>query len=117
MKTDNKVIGRIGEELAWKLLREKGYILIEQNYSTKWGEMDLICKDNGVLVFVEVKTKKGLDFGLPEEMFTPGKRGQVKRLATMYLEGREVKCRIDMVAVVLGDNNELISIKHYEDVQ
>lgn len=117
MKQDNKIIGKIGEEYARELLEKKGYRLVEQNYSNRWGEIDLIFEDDGILIFVEVKTKKGLDFGTPEEMFTSGKRSKVKRMATMYLEGREVRCRMDMVAVVLGPNNELESVKHYEDVQ
>jgi putative endonuclease len=117
MKQDNKIIGRIGEGYARELLSEMGYRLVEKNYSNRWGEIDLICEDNDVLVFVEVKTKKGLEFGTPEEMFTQGKRSKVKRMAMMYLEGKEVKCRIDMVAVVLDKNNELVSIKHYQDVQ
>ena len=81
------------------------------------GEIDLICNDGEVLVFVEVKTKKGEKFGSPEDMFTPAKRIKVKRMAAMYLGGREVRCRIDMVAVVLGEREEALSIKHYKDVQ
>lgn len=117
MKADNKIIGKIGENVAWEILSKKGYRLIQRNYSNRWGEIDLIFEDNGILVFVEVKTKKGLDFGTPEEMFTFGKLAKVKRMATMYLGGREAKCRIDMVAVVLGEDEKPVSVKHYEDVQ
>lgn len=116
MKQDNKLIGKIGEGYARELLENKGYRMVEKNYSNRWGEIDLIFDDNGVLVFVEVKTKKGLDFGTPEEMYTVGKRNKVKRMATMYLDGREVKCRIDMIAVVLGPDDCPVSIKHYENV-
>lgn len=116
MKAHNKDIGRIGEQLAQKLLIRKGYEIVKKNFSTRFGEIDLICKDGDTLVFVEVKTKRGLDFGSPEDMYTRGKAERVKRMASVYLEGRETTCRIDMVAVVLGDNNEPERTTHYPNV-
>ena len=116
MKTYNKETGRIGEELARNFLKEKGYQIVKSNFSTRFGEIDLICKDGDMTVFVEVKTKHGLEFGTPEEMFTKGKEDRVKRMASVYLEGREITCRIDMVAVVLGDNNKPERMTHYPNV-
>lgn len=116
MKANNKETGRIGEQLAEQLLTEKGYRVFQRNFSTRFGEIDLICNDGDVLVFVEVKTKRGLDFGMPEEMYTKGKADRVKRMATVYLEGREINCRIDMVAIVLGDNNRPQRMTHYQNV-
>ncbi len=116
MKTLNKDTGAIGEELAAGLLAEKGYGIIARNFATRFGEIDLICKDGDTLVFVEVKTKRGLDFGSPEEMYTKAKAQQVKRMASVYLQGRESNCRIDMVAVVLGDNNAPERLTHYPNV-
>lgn len=116
MKALNKVIGKIGEDLAGKLLQEKGYAIIKRNFRTRFGEIDLICKDGDTLVFVEVKAKKGLDFGSPEDMYTRGKAERVKRMASMYLEGSETNCRIDMVAIVLGDNNQPQRMTHYPNV-
>ncbi|KKU28048.1 MAG: hypothetical protein UX42_C0021G0022, partial [Microgenomates group bacterium GW2011_GWC1_46_20] len=80
------------------------------------GEIDLIMRDKETVVFVEVKTKKGYSWGSPEEMFTRGKYERVKRMANVYLKGREVACRIDMVAVVLNAQNEAVSVQHYENV-
>ncbi len=116
MKTYNKETGRLGEELARNFLKEKGYEIVKSNFSTRFGEIDLICKDGPTVVFVEVKTKRGVDFGTPEEMFTKGKADRVKRMASVYLEGRETNCRIDMVAVVLGDNNKPERMTHYPNV-
>ncbi len=116
MKIYNKETGRIGEELARNFLKDKGYEIVKSNFSTRFGEIDLICKDGDTLVFVEVKTKKGLDFGMPEDMYTKGKAERVKRMASVYLEGRETNCRIDMVAVVLGDNNKPERMTHYPNV-
>ena len=114
--SSNKFIGAIGERVALNYLLAKNYELITTNYSTRFGEIDLIIRDKDILVFVEVKTKKGLAFGTPEEMFTQNKLTRVKRMATVYLKGKEVKCRIDMVAVVLDEFNEPVSVKHYANV-
>ena len=116
MKVLNRETGRIGEGIAEGFLVKKGLELVLRNFSTRFGEIDLIMRDKDVLVFVEVKTKKGLDWGRPEEMFTRGKYERVKRMASVYLKGKEVSCRIDMVAVVLGEENQPVSVKHFENV-
>jgi len=116
MKVLNRETGRIGEGIAEGFLVKKGLELVLRNFSTRFGEIDLIMRDKDVLVFVEVKTKKGLDWGRPEEMFTRGKYERVKRMASVYLKGKEVACRIDMVAVVLNGENEAVSVKHYVNV-
>ena len=116
MKRFNREIGVIGERAAEGFLVRKGLELVLRNFSAKFGEIDLIMKDKDVLVFVEVKTKKGYSWGSPEEMFTRGKYERVKRMASVYLKGREVACRIDMVAVVLNEENRPVSVKHYANV-
>lgn len=116
MKFFNKQIGRIGEVIAEQYLVKKGWELISRNFSTRFGEIDLIMRDKDILAFVEVKTKKGLKWGSPEEMFTRNKYERVKRMASIYLQGKEVPCRIDMVAVILGPNNEPVFVKHYGNV-
>lgn len=116
MKTLNRSTGQAGEEIAARALRDKGYTLLERNFSNKFGEIDIIAKDKNVLVFVEVKTKIGIDFGLPEEQIGSGKLSRIRNMATMYLHGESVACRIDVVAVVLGENNEVLRLTHYENV-
>lgn len=116
MKTYNKETGRIGEELARNFLKEKGYQIVKSNFSTRFGEIDLICKDGPTTVFVEVKTKRGVEFGTPEDMFTKGKANKVERMASVYLQGKEIVCRIDMVAIVLGENNKPERLTHYPNV-
>lgn len=110
------MVGRKGEEEAEKYLWEKGYEIVDKNWQTKFGEIDIIAKKGGLLVFVEVKAKKTLLFGTPEEMFTRGKYNKVKRMATIYLQGREVACRIDMIAVELSDDCRAVKLRHYENV-
>lgn len=109
----NKLIGKIGEDLAKKFLLDHGYQVIAANFHTRFGEIDIIAQHKDILVFVEVKTKVGLDFGPPEAMFTPRKYDRVKRMATVYLKGRDVPCRIDLIAIVLDPNHQPTSINHY----
>lgn len=116
MKMYNKQTGRIGEDAAAEFLTKKGFEVVLRNYRTRYGEIDMICRDNNVLVFVEVKTKKGTLLGTPEEMFTQRKYNQVKRMAQVYLEGKEVPCRIDMVAVELNDIDNVISVRSYQNM-
>jgi len=106
----------LAEELAGKALVEKGYTILENNFSNRYGEIDIIAKDKDVLVFVEVKAKKGVDFGLPEEMINPHKLRKVKNMALIYMKGRDLPCRIDVVAVVLSKEGDLIRLSHYENV-
>jgi len=116
MKKFNREVGRIGEELAAQKLEKSGYIILERNFANKFGEIDIIARDKDVLVFVEVKTKIGDDFGSPEEMITPGKLQRVRNMATMYLHGVSAVCRIDVVAIVLDEENEVVRLTHYENV-
>lgn len=116
MKDFNRETGRLAEDLATEHLRKKGYEILERNFSNKFGEIDIIAKDKDILVFVEVKAKKGVDFGLPEEMINPGKLRKIRNMAMVYTSGRELPCRIDVVAVILGVGNEVVRLTHYENV-
>ncbi|MCL4390244.1 MAG: YraN family protein [Patescibacteria group bacterium] len=116
MKTENKNTGRLGENLAVKELEGKGYEILERNFASKFGEIDIIAKDKSILVFVEVKTKKGEDFGLPEEMVGPGKLRKIRNMATIYMKGEILPCRLDVIAIVLASDNSLVRLTHYENV-
>ena len=116
MKTYNKITGNTGEDLACAELEKKGYQIITRNFSNKFGELDIICKKDGLLIFVEVKTKIGDYFGTPEEMVGRGKLQRVGNMATMYMNGKLLPCRIDVIAVVLNPDNSLLRLTHYENV-
>ena len=108
--------GKKGEDIAAELLKNKGYAIVDRNWRNKFGEIDIITKKDGVLVFVEVKTKKGELFGLPEEMVGFGKLQKVRHMATVYMNGKEIPCRIDVVAVVLSEDGQVTRLTHYENV-
>lgn len=104
MGQDKKKSGNEGEELAARLLKEKNYEIIERNYRFGHGEIDIIAKDGDTLVFVEVKTRKNLEYGMPEYAVTKSKQNQIKKIASAYLFTNNVKdtdCRMDVVAILL----------------
>ncbi len=116
MKQFNRETGRLAEDVAARHLENKGFQILERNFSNKFGEIDVIARDNGIVVFVEVKAKIGEEFGMPEEMVGPRKLARIRNMATMYLHGASVPCRIDVVAMVLGEDNEVLRLTHYENV-
>lgn len=116
MKTQNKERGHFAEGIAARALEKKGYLILEKNFSNKYGEIDIIAQDHDVIVFVEVKAKTGIDFGTPEEMINRGKLQRVRNMGMIYLSGRSVPCRIDVVAIVLSRDNDVMRLSHYENV-
>lgn len=122
MKQQNYNKGKQGEAIAKKYLLEKGFNLIEENYSNDIGEIDLIMSDKNFLVFVEVKLKITDKFGTPEEMITPRKIVQIKRVAQIFLmQNRKIEktfpqYRIDAVCITLDELKELKSLNYYENL-
>jgi len=104
MKRDRK--GKLGERIAqWRLVLS-GYRIIEANYRTRYGEIDIVARDGDDLVFVEVKTKSSRDYGPPEESVDERKQGKIAKMALMYLTerggGDDTPCRFDVVTVDLS---------------
>ena len=97
-------IGGHGEQMEAKYLEEKGMQVIAKNYSTKYGEIDLIAKDKNETVFVEVKTRKSFEYGLPQEAITPYKQKNLIKTSQIYLKENnlyETDWRIDVITVLL----------------
>lgn len=118
MKVETLKTGRLGEELAKKYLQKKGYKIVEQNYRTRYAEIDLIARKKDVLVCVEVRTKVGEQFGTPEETLNPQKLQKVRRNAIAYAARIKWKklYRVDAVCIVLGGNHDVQKIHHYENI-
>jgi putative endonuclease len=112
-----KQFGDEGEEIAVEHLIKKGYEIVERNYRFGKGEIDIIAKDaeTGFTVFIEVKSKKNLEFGDPVYSVTKNKMKQIKRMAELYFydkEIREADCRFDVVTVLLKGKQKPV-IEHY----
>ena len=97
-----KRYGNGGEERAAAFLACKGLRLVEAQRRTPFGEIDLVCEERGVLVFVEVKTRRNARFGAPETAITRGKFRHMAACAEAYVQatGQERRpWRLDVVAV------------------
>lgn len=102
MKLSPQKSGTIAEKFASKFLSSKGYKIIENNFRTRFGEIDLIAKENDVICFVEVKYRKNSDFGLPEDFVDMRKQKKIIKTAFIYLAKHnisDVNIRFDVVAV------------------
>lgn len=99
-------LGRKGEDLALVLCREKGFIIVEQNYRTPMGEIDIIAKDGELYVFIEVKTRRGNAYGAPFEAVTQRKREKIKKVALSYMKRfkKEVPARFDVISISMKGN-------------
>src|SRR6188768_3498553 len=84
-KSSNRAVGNKAEELVCWYLEERGYRVIERNFRTRSGEIDIVTDLNGLLVFVEVKARYSHDFGLPIESITESKLKFLKRTAEFYI--------------------------------
>lgn len=108
-------LGRWGENVAAIHLESIGYQILARNWRSRQGEIDLIAKVGEVIAFVEVKTRRGSEYGLPEEALTAAKANQVIRLAEEYLMQNDlddVDWRIDLVAVELDQYGKLLRCEH-----
>jgi len=95
--------GSKGEQIACEFLTKLGYKIIERNYHYGHGEIDIVAKDGEIIVFVEVKYRKSLEYGQPETAITKGKQKQIRKIAEAYIYERDIKdtsCRIDVVAIL-----------------
>lgn len=116
MKSENRNTGKFGEDIAADFLHNKGYKILKRNFSNKFGEIDIVAEHKNILIFVEVKTKRGEEFGTPEEMISKGKLNKIKMMGNLYMRDKVQPCRIDVVAIVLDEYNEVERINHYEGV-
>jgi len=109
--------GRIGEEIARIYLEEKGFKIIEQNYHSQQGEVDLIAKYKDFLVFIEVKSYSFRSFGSPYGAITKNKRNSIIHAARTYLYRNKIKdvnCRFDVLSIYHNRDGSN-QIDHLED--
>lgn len=97
-------VGRYGEKLAVRYLEMQGFAVIDRRWRCARGEIDVVAVDDGCLVVVEVKTRRSVSAGTPEEAVTAAKLARLRLLAALWLQQQEVSwrdVRIDVVAVLL----------------
>ena len=108
----------MGEKLARDFLKKRGYRILESNYRCPEGEIDIVTRHKDSLVFVEVRTKRSLEFGSPEESITPMKMEKLRTVAARYQQTHEnlpALWRIDVVAVEMDQKDKLLRIELIEN--
>jgi putative endonuclease len=117
-----QTLGHDGEHIAAEHLERRGYTILERNYRTRWGELDIVAYDVGAdaLTFVEVKSRRA--FGVPVwplEAVHPGKRSQVRKMAGSWLAARSERpharwLRFDAIGITFDRSGQLLELIHLE---
>jgi putative endonuclease len=118
MPDQRKEVGDLGERIAAQHLKGLGYEILETNFRSREGEIDIIARKGEFLVFVEVRTRRSSSFGTPEESVTPQKKERLITLAQAYMEGRDdlpASWRIDVVAIELGREGKVSRLEIIEN--
>lgn len=103
MTNVTQAVGAYGERLAARHLVDAGLVLLDRNWRSRTGELDIVARDGDVLVFCEVKTRRGPGFGTPAEAVGARKVARLRRLAAEWLAQAEVRpreIRFDVISVV-----------------
>ncbi|MGH2844174.1 MAG: YraN family protein [Solirubrobacteraceae bacterium] len=115
-----RALGALGEQLASDHLTRLGFRIVERNFRTRWGELDIIAATPGALIFCEVKTRIARAPGRdPLESVHPRKRLKVRRMAAQWLSERPdhpraAELRFDAVGVTLTSAGRLLALEHLE---
>lgn len=113
-----KAVGDLGEKLAAEYLKKRGYRILETNFRCREGEIDIIAQDKDYLVFVEVRTRRGSEFGTPEESVTTAKKEKLTSVALAYLQTHRKSPplqRFDVVAIELDREGKSSRIELIEN--
>lgn len=106
-KQNDRETGSFYEEKACEYLKEKGLQIVERNFRVRQGEIDIVARDKGTLVFVEVKYRRDTAAGRPQEAVTYKKQKQISKVALFYLSFHRLPlstpCRFDVVAICKED--------------
>jgi putative endonuclease len=118
MLNHRQELGKLGEAMACDFLKKQGYKILDQNYRTRGGEIDIVAKEGETIVFVEVKTRATKTFGLPEEAIDNRKQHKLALTAEHYLAVHRFygqNYRIDSIGILFG-GGEIREMRHEKDV-
>lgn len=112
-----KTLGSQGEQWAASYLSKNKYKIIQKNFKTRIGEIDIIAMDKEYIVFIEVKTRTNDNFGLPCQAVDYRKQITIGKVAALYLVNNKLQnesCRFDIIEVCVDENNKH-TISHIKD--
>ena len=113
MQNKRQQFGKRSENLAVWYLKKIGYKIIEQNYRTPLGEIDIIAKEKKTIVFVEVKSRQSIRYGNPKWAVTPKKQRKISMVALQYLKSirqTDARARFDVVAITSNRDEPQIEV-------
>lgn len=118
-ETYRQRVGQQGEEIAANYLQQQGYQILNRNYHSRFGEVDLVAEKDDVVVFVEVKARTSVSFGLPEESVTAEKLAKIYDTALLWLQEHPEKSddwRVDVIAIQMDKGLQPKDIQHFIDI-
>ena len=103
-------LGKEGEDFAVSFCKKKGYRVLEKNYKTVFGEIDIVARDGDKIVFIEVKTRADDTFGYPFEAVNARKREKIKKVALCFMKKfkQEVPARFDVLSIIFEDGRKRV---------
>ena len=113
-----KTLGKLGEDKATDYLKQKGYSILHKNYSTKFGEIDIIAKKNNCLYFVEVKTRTNTNYGLPHDAVNFIKIKHMKKTANYFLlknQYKNFKLKLSVISILLNEK-DVVKLDFFESI-
>jgi len=119
MKNYRQKLGIMGEKMAAEYLKKKGYQIIDKNFRTREGEIDLIAEKNKELIFIEVKTRTSLTYGFPEEAVDSKKQQKIFTVINRYLENRGLnptKWHLEIITLFFDRKKHRLSWRHLKNL-
>ncbi len=118
MEDVRQTLGSAGEDAAWRLYERRGYRLVARNWRCRIGELDLVVTRGDILVFCEVKSRRGSGFGGGWEAVTARKRMKVRSLAEVFVQAtgaRPIAIRFDVASVMVRAGPGSAQVELFED--
>ncbi|MBG0770442.1 MAG: YraN family protein [Anaerolineaceae bacterium] len=118
-ETYQQHVGQQGEEIAANYLQQQGYQILDRNYHSRFGEVDLVAEKEQIVVFVEVKARTSVSFGLPEESVTQEKLAKIYDTALLWLQEHPEQpddWRVDVIAIQMDKGLQPKDIQHFVDI-
>jgi len=111
-------LAKFGEDIATKYLKHNDYKILERNYHSVYGEIDIICQKAAQLIFVEVKTRRSNKYGSPLEAITESKKQKIIKASYEYIADRdlELPMRYDVITIKYIPSDDNYAFKHMKNV-
>ncbi|MBI3671652.1 YraN family protein [Candidatus Azambacteria bacterium] len=120
MPSKKRKFGDIGEDVARKYLVKIGYSIIGKNYQTKFGEIDIVAKNDREILFIEVKTSDINSFIRPEENLTQNKLRKLLKTVELYIISNDLPetytWRVDLISIKLNQETRKASLEHFKGI-